>query len=178
MKLWVMKLKQWWFKRRYLQVRMLSPKLTDYKASRQALESLLEHLDEKRFVHFTQADAIGTQFGAYYNTIDEYRQQMKQVALQFMNEQMIQTSWADQTERVVKLERFLTSKDGFYLDVVSAIHDFKHEALILCALMEKSEQAQWGVQDHNRRMLLRFFANLRQLTTSLVDVSLTLSPQA
>jgi hypothetical protein len=170
-------LKRWWMKRQYLKVRLLNPKYTDHKASREALESLLHHLDDASYKFYTQQSDGGVEVTVFYNTIDEYRTEMKQLGLRMMNDQMIQTSWADQNERVVKLGRFLTSKEGFYLDVGDAVHGFKHEALVLCALMEKSDHAQFGVHEHNRRMLLKFFANLRALTIMLIDISFVLSPQ-
>lgn len=178
MRKWILTLQRWWTRRQYLKVRLLNPKLTDHQASRETLEALLQHLSEVPFQHFTKDAVMGVELRVFYKTIDEYRQEMKALAGRLLNEQMIQTAWADQTEKDVALDRFLTSKDGFYLDVVEAIHGFKHEALVLCALMQKSDQAKFGVHEHNRRMMLKFMANLRAVTVRLIDTSHTLSPQA
>jgi hypothetical protein len=178
MRKWILHWKAWWMRRQYLKVRLLNPKLTDHQAARETLEALLGHLSEVPFQHFHKDAVIGVELKVFYKTIDEYRQEMKALSGRLLNEQMIQTAWADQTEKEVAMDRFLTSKDGFYLDVVDAIHGFKHEALVLCALMQKSDQAKFGVHEHNRRMLLKFMANLRTVTVHLIDTSHSLSPQA
>jgi hypothetical protein len=177
MKKWIEQLRHWWLKRKYLKLRLVSPRLTDTKASRDALVSLLEHLDVERYTHYTQTSGIGVDLTVFYKTIDEYQQELKMLAQRLIAEQMIQVSWADTTPKSVMLAQFLTSKEGFYLDIKDSIHGFKHDCLILCALLQKIDHEETGVNGHNRRQVMRFVANLRGVTTALVDVSFTLSPQ-
>jgi hypothetical protein len=107
-----------------------------------------------------------------------YAKEMKAVGVRILNEQMITTEWAGRDSRRMALSDFLTSTDGYYIDVYESVRAFRDDAVVFVAQLQKIEKATYGVQEHNRRMLTRFVASLESILQSLIAVSLDLSPQS
>jgi len=73
----------------------------------------------------------------------------------------------------VTVDEFFISSDGYYQDVEKAVERLKKAALDLCAESEKTDDAEYGIHEHNRRLLTKLFINLQELSEALIDVSLT-----
>lgn len=67
------------------------------------------------------------------------------------------------------LDQFFISDDGYYIES-TYIYEFVEEALKLCELMEGAESAEFGVQEHNLRILTKTFASLKSILTGLLQV--------
>lgn len=67
------------------------------------------------------------------------------------------------------LDQFFVSDDGFYIESAN-IYDFVEEALRLCELMEGAESAEFGVQEHNLRILTKTFVSLKSILSGLLEV--------
>jgi hypothetical protein len=70
------------------------------------------------------------------------------------------------------LDQFFISDDGYYIES-TYIYEFVEEALKLCELMEGAESAEYGVQEHNLRILTKTFASLKSILTGLLQVLAT-----
>lgn len=75
--------------------------------------------------------------------------------------------------KTLTVDNFLVSADGYYLDAEKAIARFKAAGLKLCAAMENTDDAEFGIHEHNRRIVSKLFINMREVSHTLIDVSLT-----
>lgn len=151
--------------------------LPPIKGERSQLEMLARTLDIEAFVNYNSNDVMGVEVSTLYPRLELYTKEMNAVSNKILNDVMIDVAWADRTLKTVALSAFLTSADGFYIDVYEAVKTFRDDVLVMCALIGKLEQASWGVREHNRRMLTRFAISLESIVQSLIAVSLELSPQ-
>jgi antitoxin component HigA of HigAB toxin-antitoxin module len=147
-------------------------------AERSRLEVLARTIEPEAFKHYKKDAVMGVEILALYPSIDAYCKEMKAVGVRILNEQMITTEWAGRDSRRMALSDFLTSSDGYYIDVYETVRAFRDDAIVFVAQLQKIEKATYGVQEHNRRMLTRFVASLESILQSLIAVSLDLSPQA
>jgi hypothetical protein len=67
------------------------------------------------------------------------------------------------------LDQFFISEDGYYIET-SEIYTFVEESQKLCELMEGAESAEFGVQEHNLRILTKTFVSLKSILTGLLEV--------
>jgi hypothetical protein len=153
-------------------------KRIDENMERSRLEVLARTLEPEAFRHYKKDAVMGIEITALFPCIDAYCKEMKLVGTRIMNEQMITHEWAGRDSRIMAIADFLTSADGFYIDVFESVQAFKNDALVFAAQLQQIEHAKFGVQEHNRRMLTRFVFSLESILQSLIAVSLDLSPQA
>ena len=69
----------------------------------------------------------------------------------------------------ITLDQFFISEDGYYIET-SEIYAFIEESLRLCELMEGAESAEFGVQEHNLRILTKTFVSLKSILAGLLEV--------
>jgi hypothetical protein len=175
MRRWIAQLKNRWRARRardtYATLKSFTLSLSNHNPSRSTLQSLLNTLDVSKFERFRNSHAVGVTINPFYATIDAYNREIKIINSQLAKVTALPTTWATLDNRATGLDQFFTSADGFYLNVQQALASFKRDALILCALMETSDNAALGIDEHNLRMLTRILVNLRHLVVTLIDVS-------
>lgn len=152
-------------------------KRIDENLERSRLEVLARTLEPEAFKHYKKDVVMGIEINALFPSIEAYSKELKLIGARILNEQMITTEWAGREGRTMAIADFLTSADGFYIDVYESVRAFKDDALVFVALLQKIEKATYGVQEHNRRMLTRFVFSLESILQSLIAVSLDLSPQ-
>lgn len=68
----------------------------------------------------------------------------------------------------VTVDAFFISTDGYYIPP-ARIKDLLHEALLLCRQTSSYDGAEFGVEEHNQRMLKRLFTSLKSLATGLLE---------
>ncbi len=131
----------------------------------------LRRLTPERFMHYRPASGLGVKLSVSYPNIDVYAQSLRELALLVESDRAVSPTQVKEAEHSVTLDRFLTSADGFYLDVVSAVSKFKAHALHLCEALEAGDYESAGLAEHNTRMLTKLFSNVLLLATHLNEVS-------
>lgn len=106
-----------------------------------------------------------------YQHIDQYVTALREASQMVRDDRAVPADWPSRAEHRVSLDRFLTSTDGYYLNPQEAVERFKTVAAQLCEAMEASDELNFGVPEHNLRMLTRLLINLQSLTQALLDVS-------
>ncbi|SAK59289.1 hypothetical protein AWB81_01820 [Caballeronia arationis] len=175
MRRWISRWENHWRERRvqreYAALRKQTVALSNYHPGRKTLEDLLRTLDVARFASFRNSHAVGIEIKPFYPTIDVYQREIKIINSYLTREGALPTTWATLDARPMGLDHFFTSAEGFYLNVADSLAAFKRDALILCTLMENSDNAALGVHEHNLRMLTKLLVNVRLLVLTLVDLS-------
>jgi hypothetical protein len=145
--------------------------LSNHNPSRGILAALLNTLDVSKFDHYRNSHSVGVTISPFFATVDAYHREIKIINSHLARGVALPTTWATLDSRSIGLDQFFTSSEGFYLNVAETLTAFKRDALILCTLMETSDNAALGIDEHNLRMLTRIMVNLRQLVVTLIDVS-------
>jgi hypothetical protein len=131
----------------------------------------LRRLTSERFIHYRPASGLGVQLKVCYPNVDVYAQKLREAALVVQEEKAISPAEVAEPSHATTVDRFLTSADGFYLDIPQAVERFKTNALHLCEAMEASDYVTHGLPEHNLRMLTKLFSNLLVVATHLNEVS-------
>lgn len=151
----------------------LTPTLinADYVSNRKMCEELLHELSVEHFSSYMPSNGLCISIATHYSNIEQYTQKLVEFAKYIERERIIQADWVLVQETVLSIDRFLISSDGYYLDVVKAILDFKTAGLQLCMFMERSDVELSGYYEHSLRMLTKLLINLRLVTTKLIEAS-------
>lgn len=167
-----------WLKKHFLQLRYsfianyARRQLSKTKPNRQHCEDLLKELSVERFKQYQPSVGLGVSIRTRYPNIESFTQKLKETTRLIREEKMIPVDWVASEELVIPVDRFMTSSDGYYLDVAEAVAHFKAQGMKLCEEMKDSDTATFGLAEHNLRMLTKLFINLRDVTTTLIETSL------
>lgn len=131
----------------------------------------LYRFQPERYQHYSATQGQGRILSVPWPTLDEYTAALAEAAQTVRDDRPISPDWYPREIVQVSLDRFLTSKDGFYLDPPEAVAKFKHVAVQLCEAMESSDELTYGLPEHNLRMLARVLINLQSLTIQLAEAA-------
>ncbi|WP_144106720.1 hypothetical protein [Paraburkholderia sp. BCC1886] len=144
---------------------------SNFQPNRKLLENLLLHLDVGLFEDYRHSYGAGRAISTLFPKIDLYNAELLKLKAAVARESILGHQWSTIDTQQVPLSQFFTSHDGFYLDVPKELITFKENALILCRLMQSSDTADFGLHEHNLRMLTKLLVNLRQIAVALIDLS-------
>lgn len=131
----------------------------------------LYRLQPVLYQRYTSTRGQGRLLEVPWRTIDEYTSALSEAGQSVRDERPITPDWYPRETVQVSLDRFLTSKDGYYLDPPVAVQKFKTMATQLCEAMESSDEVHYGLPEHNLRMLSRMLVNLHSLTIQLSEAA-------
>ena len=131
----------------------------------------LRRLTPERFIHYRPASGLGVKLSVCYPNIDVYARHLREIALLVESGGAVSPTQVKDADHVLTLDRFLTSADGYYLEVVPVVTQFKAHALHLCEALEAADYTTHGLPEHNLRMLTKLFSNVLLLATHLNEVS-------
>lgn len=147
--------------------------LSEHKPGRQICEELFSQLDPKQFKGYNPYYGMGVKFYPLYPNIDSYTNKLKELNRLIKQEKPIPPDWNDSVENEVSVDRFMISSDGFYTDILQSVSQFQEAGYNLCLSLKESDTEQFGMQEHNLRVLTKLFVNMRSTATILINVSLT-----
>lgn len=81
--------------------------------------------------------------------------------------EIIQKSDCVFTKTETTLDKFFTDEDRLYIGQ-EELKCFHQEATRLCALTEKGELAEYGIDEHNFRILTKVFVGIKQVCDAVV----------
>lgn len=161
-----------WFSALWLRLSLLprpAPQLT-HTPDRVKVLRLLSKLEPERYSVYTSATGQGQILEVPYAHIDLYSAALAEAYELVCTDRPVPPEWCKPVLTRVSLDRFLTSSDGYYLDPRQAVRRFKEKATHLCEALEASDDAAYGLPEHNLRMLTRLLINLQHLTSELLKI--------
>jgi hypothetical protein len=135
---------------------------------------LLVAMDPAYFFHYDAMNGMSLTVKPMFTNIELYTKKLSEVAKLMEQEKPVPVSWVQPTDKEVSVDRFLTTENGHYMDVRLGLSQFRDNAIKVCTLLEKSDYEDFGIHEHNLRMLLKLLINLKEL---IVEINKTLPMQ-
>lgn len=139
---------------------------------RKLCELIFTEISIAQFALYHAGSGFGEHVVVPYHTIDAYTERMKELVKIAKKEGFIQPVDLTLLEKQVSIDAFFISSSGYYQDVPKAVERFRDAVLEFCQLMEKSDDAKYGIMEHNGRVCGRLFVNLIEVGKALTAVSL------
>lgn len=175
--MWFKQIQLWFTKlghmMRFHNIGKETSQLTEHQPSRKLCEALFTELSPAQFKEYEPYVGGSHAMSPLYPGIELYTAKMKELTRLVKQDRTIPPDWNDAVMLDTVVDRFFVSTDGYYLDIIKAVTDYKEAGLQLCIAMTPSDTETYGVHEHNLRMLTKLFVNMRHTTTALINVSLT-----
>lgn len=175
--MWFKRLTAWFQKFnqmvKYHQIVNEAKELSVHQPNRKLCETLFTELRPIQFNNYSPSTGVVVVIAPLYTDIDTYTLKMKEFARLIKQGRSIPSDWNDTAAVEMSIDRFFTTKDGYYSNVVQSVSAFKDAGLQLCLLLTPADTETVGVYEHNLRILTKLFINMRHTTTTLINVSLT-----
>lgn len=142
------------------------------KPNRKQCAELLKLLDPKKYEQYSPHYGRSVMLSAETQNLEAFIKKLQDTSAMVIREARIPNDWVRTDEVAVAFDRLFVSNDGYYMEVAPLVAKFKVAAVRFCELMEGSDNATHGIHEHNFRVLSRLFVQLRELSTSMVEVSL------
>ncbi|BDD79566.1 hypothetical protein [Burkholderia phage FLC9] len=143
------------------------------KPNRKLCAELLVLLDPQQYKKYDPHYGRTVTLSAEISNLEAFTKKLQDASAMVIRDYRIPNDWVRTDEVVVPFDKLFIDSGGFYItDFTQAVSKFKTAASRLCELMEASDDATHGIHEHNLRMLSRLFVQLRDVTTSMVEVSL------
>jgi hypothetical protein len=166
--MWLINLYRKW---REPKVVVAEPIVIDELNPRKACLFTLDKLNPTVFSLY-QVDAGESVFiRPHFENIDLYAEKLREASMLIARGKAIKNTWVPKEGQRMCVDNFLVSNDGYYLDSFKAVERFKENAIKLCHGLAKSDDAEYGVDEHNLRMLSKLLVNIRETTEALIRVS-------
>lgn len=164
----------WRLRRQATRLLQASRDIKTVHTQRFICEKLLAMLDPQRFARYRADIGAGVRIHVFARNVEQYADLLRRASAEVIKEApMNPASWGSYAgESNIPVDRFLVSSDGYYIDYPKAIAAFRNAGLQLCQALEPSDEAEYGVYEHNLRVLTKLLQNLREVTAALLDVSL------
>ena len=147
----------------------ITKSLIQYKINRKECIALLTLLDVAKFIDYNPYNGISVTISVRYYNIEILTDKLISTNYLLRKGSALPLDWDNVIEKSITLDRFFISNDT-YLDITKSVIKFKKQALLLCELMKDSDTEEFGIHDHNRRMLTNIFNNIIKITISLIKI--------
>lgn len=175
-KIWVMRITQGLrdhnTRAQYEALKRRLKEIPEKKPHRKACEEILTLLEPDKYIGYQPYYAKQVKLSEDIANLEAFTKRLLDTSALVLKETPIPTGWMRPDEVLVQFDRLFIANGGYYLDVAQSVHKFKVAGLRLCELMRESDTATHGIHEHNFRMLSRLFVQLRELSSTLVEVGL------
>lgn len=138
---------------------------------RKYCEELLKLINASAFKRY-DPQKIGTiNLRSLYPNIDAFTLKINDTNALILQGVKVPNKWISTDLQRVSFDSFLCSKENYYLDPLKEIEKFKIAALRLCELMAESDSAKYGIYEHDLRILGRMFLNIREISISIITLT-------
>ena len=151
-------------------IKQVNTTIMPYALNRKECLVLLQALNINNLNSYTPILGISILITVRYPDIDVYSDMLTIAIRTIKKGKALPVKWDLSTERTISLDRFLIS-EGHYVDIVSTVKKFKELSIELCNIMENSDDAEYGLDEHNKRMLIPFLNSVRLITTELIKIA-------
>lgn len=142
------------------------------KPNRKQCAELLRLLDPEQYRQYSPHYGRSIMLSAETQNLETFTKKLQDTSAMVIRDARIPNDWVKTDEVAVAFDRLFVSNDGYYMEVAPMVAKFKVAAVRLCELMEGSDNATHGIHEHNFRVLTRLFVQLREISTSMLEVSL------
>lgn len=139
------------------------------QSNRELCLELIAGFKELSDKNYSPLAANGIFINAVVPNIAKFIPLLKQINASIRKDEALDATKYNWVMVNITLDQWFVSDDGYYIDS-SSIYDFVEESLRLCELMEGAESAEFGVQEHNLRILTKTFVSLKSILTGLLEV--------
>ena len=164
---------KWYRQYRYNKTLQQAERLKDVENERQRALALLNELTPAQFSLYEVSHGMAATIAVPDSDIDTYIERIKRLQRQLVSNRLLQPDDFNWSLKSTTLDRFFVSTTGFYQDTEKAVERLKKAATGLCEVAAKTDQAEFGVDEHNRRLLTKLFINVQSVSKALIEVSLT-----
>jgi hypothetical protein len=164
---------KWYLKYRYNKTLKQAERSRESENERQRATTILNEITTAQFSLYEVSSGMATVIKVPDGDIDTYIERIKRIHRQLVADRTLQAEDFSWSLKAVSLDRFFISSEGFYQDTELAVTRLKEAALNLCAAAVKTDEAEYGVHEHNRRLLTKLFINVQTVSKALIEVSLT-----
>lgn len=141
--------------------------LTTREKCLQALASL----DLPNPINYDVFAADATDIEPLYPKIDVYTRHLNDFDLLVRNDKVVKVLWLQVTPIKTNVDLFFVDSEGFYMDPFTAMVAFHDAARNLCENLVKGEGLEFGVQEHNLRILTNLLNNVIDLVEAFKKVA-------
>ena len=145
--------------------------LDQYTFNRIKCIELLNILDHEEFNTYIPKNGMSITIEVRYIDIGVYIDKIVNTISIIKKGNPIPINWDDVNEVKISLDRFFIV-DGHYSNVAKNINLFKTHSLKLCELLEDSDILDYGLPEHNKRMLLKLIYNICLITIGLIKINI------
>ena len=139
------------------------------ESNRELCLQLVEELEGVINNPYHPLAASGVFMTAPVPNITRYLSMLRQYNRSLREKKAIDPNDCNWTMRTLTLDQFFVSDDNYYIDA-SAILEVVQEARTLCEFMDGAESAEYGTEEHNNRMLMKFFVSLKSILAAFLQI--------
>lgn len=161
-KYWLLRFKLWLLDRERVKTKM-SMRLYVFR-----LATLLE---PKQLIQRKTSDFFGYYIESDVPSVDALVAKFQQINSAIRGVGFVRVSIIDLETNSVPLEYFLSvTQTGYYADIVSMVDRLKSVVLDYTKLMENTDEAEFGDEEHNRRVTARLLYQTSKLLRLLLEI--------
>ena len=161
-------------KRKYKKLLVKYQNISHNNPNRKMLLELILLFNTDIYFKYNPNLSNGIIINSRYPNIETLNNALKEINRLITNGEIISKD-IDNVEIINKtIDLFLTTKDGFYCNPIKELIQFKDNVIEICELMEDSDTAEYGLANHNLRMLTKTFITLKEITTKFLELSFLL----
>ena len=141
------------------------------KPARQVCVKLLTQLDPARFEQYEPNDWGTAPITTLYRTVALHVEHINVINARLIRKELLAASVRVYDTNKLTVDQFFAVDNGYYVDPVKSITEFKASALKLCELLASSDNVEVGDEEWNLRVLTGHLVNIREITTTLLKIS-------
>ena len=165
-------LKKWYNKCRYKIVLKQLGMLSKLKPNRSILGNLIDILGDTDVVEYQTIFGMSRYLSFSDNDLDTLIGRIKSVNRQVLVGNIIPISFVTKTKSTKSLDVYLSSNEGYYVDINESISEYVKHCKILCSITANADNADTGIEFRNMMLLTDMFIELRELTKALIEMRL------
>lgn len=104
--------------------------------------------------------------------MDIYIQTISLINATLQENQIVNRNIINFNDSISFIDNLFISKNGHYIDHYTSIKKFKDVSLKLCKLMEVTDDAEYGINEHHRRVLNKLLINIQEISNILILLSI------
>lgn len=162
-----------WLKRRKATREVIeqASEVKSNKPARQVCVRLLEQLDPARFKDYEPYNYGQLPLEVLHPTAASYVEHLHSATVRIIKKERMEASFRRDDKRSVSIDQFFAIDNGFYMDPVQSIAEFKKAALNLCEALAGSDGVDVGDEEWYLRVMTSHLVNIREITTELLKIS-------
>ena len=165
-------LKKYYNKCRYKIVLKQLSLLSKLKPNRSILRDLVDILEDTDIVEYQTIYGMSRYLSFSDNDLDTLVSRLKNVNQQISIGNIIPISIVTKTKSTKSLDMYLSSNDGYYVDINKSINEYVKHCKTLCIITANYDTADTGIEFRNMMLLTDMFIELRELTKVLIEMRL------